>query len=418
MLRAWLRVRAASAATRAHGSSLSSQYHQASYHHHQQQQQQGFASAANDTGAAAADANADADHRRNDDDGETVDYGFRDVPRADKQRLVGGVFSSVAGQYDTMNDIMSGGLHRLWKRALVAELAPFPGMRALDVAGGTGDVAFRVLRAVRAAERAAWGTDGRPSDEGRRAGGASGGAGGGAAGGAERGGDSGGGSSAEAGGRERGSVVVCDINPDMLAVGRARAAAEPDLAAESTAGDDEQAGSSGGGGSGGQNTGSPTPPPPTSSPAGLVWCEGDAERLPFPDDSFDAYTVAFGIRNVTDRPAALAEARRVLRPGGRLLVLELCPPEALSRPPAPASFVPGAGAALGAAYDAYSLHAIPRIGAAVAGDADSYRYLVESVRRFPPPAEFAALVREAGFAGSAFRLLSAGVVAIHSGFKV
>lgn len=278
-----------------------------------------------------------------------------------------------------MNDLMSGGLHRLWKRTLVAELAPPPGARVLDVAGGTGDVAFRVLRALRAAELGQVGVGGEEAAA--------------ANGQAQQQGSRGGGgatttttTTTTASAPPTGSVVVCDINPDMLAVGKARASADPELAKDQ----------------------------------GLEWVEGNAERLPFADESFDAYTVAFGIRNVTDRPAALREARRVLRRGGRLLVLELCPPRALSHRAAPASRLlpPGAGAALEAAYDAYSLNAIPKIGAAVAGDAASYQYLVESVRRFPDPDAFAALVREARFCGVSYRLLSAGIVAIHSGFKL
>jgi 2-methoxy-6-polyprenyl-1,4-benzoquinol methylase len=401
MLRAWLRVRAATAAAssgaRDASAASGAALHQHQYPSHQQPQQQQRAYAAGVGSAATATSAADdASANKSDDEAATVDYGFRQVPRADKERLVGGVFSSVAARYDTMNDLMSGGLHRLWKRTLVAELSPPPGARVLDVAGGTGDVAFRVLRALRAAEAG-------------QGGGGRGGGGGGGGGGREEaaalatpgpgpagaGGASnhplaepspGAATTTTSGRRPRGSVVVCDINPDMLAVGRARAAADPEL----------------------------------SRDGGLEWVEGNAERLPFADGAFDAYTVAFGIRNVTDRPAALREARRVLRPGGRLLVLELCPPRALSHRAGPASRLlpPGAGAALEAAYDAYSLGAIPKIGAAVAGDAASYRYLVESVRRFPDPDAFAALVREAGFCGVSYRLLSAGIVAIHSGFKL
>jgi 2-methoxy-6-polyprenyl-1,4-benzoquinol methylase len=369
MLRAWLRVRAA-AATSGSAASGATSLHQWQ-HQYQSEQRRGYAPASSPLttdGAAAASASATTEQNQ-DPNQDTVDYGFRQVPRADKERLVGGVFSSVAQRYDAMNDLMSGGMHRLWKRSLVdGDLRPFPGMRHLDVAGGTGDVAFRVLRAVRAAERAAEVGGGSAAAAAGRAAPASGGPG----------------PSSSPSSQREGSVVVCDINPDMLAVGQKRASAEPDLCHDK----------------------------------GLEWVEGNAESLPFSDDSFDSYTVAFGIRNVTDRPAALREARRVLKPGGRLLVLELCPPQALSHRTLPASLIPGAGAALEAAYDAYSLKAIPRLGAAVAGDESSYRYLVESIRRFPPPDEFAALVREAGFAGVGYRLMSAGIVAVHSGFKL
>lgn len=381
MLRAWLRVRAAAAASSA-GASASG-FTALNQYPCERAYASASASAPATDGAAARPAPSAENNA------ETVDYGFAQVPRAEKERLVGGVFSSVAQRYDAMNDLMSGGMHRLWKRSLVGDdLRPFPGMRHLDVAGGTGDVAFRVLRAVRAAERRAAGSGvgvaGLP-------GGAAGG--GAAAAGTTRAQQQNGAAATAAAAatattqqtqNKTGSVVVCDINPDMLAVGKMRAASQPDLAHDS----------------------------------GLEWREGNAERLPFDENEFDSYTVAFGIRNVTDRPAALREARRVLKPGGRLLVLELCPPQALSHPSSPASLVPGAGAALEAAYDAYSLEAIPRIGAAVAGDAASYRYLVESVRRFPAPDAFAEMVREAGFAGVGYRLLSAGIVAIHSGFKL
>ncbi|KAI8468374.1 MAG: 2-methoxy-6-polyprenyl-1,4-benzoquinol methylase, mitochondrial precursor [Monoraphidium minutum] len=282
-------------------------------------------------------------------DDDTADFGFRQVPRDQKAGLVGEVFHSVASSYDVMNDLMSAGLHRVWKDRLVEVLRPFAGMRHLDVAGGTGDVAFRVLAAIHAAEAAAAGRPppapgaaaGQPQQEGqqRRPGGGGGG-----------------------GGR----VTVCDINGSMLEVGRAKAAARGLLGSTD-------------------------------------WVQGDAEALPIADESVDAYTIAFGIRNVTDRPAALREALRVLKPGGRFLCLEF---SQVTQP------------LLRQAYDAYSFAVIPRIGQLVAGDAESYRYLVESIRRFPDQDAFAALIREAGFRAVTYENMTHGVVALHSGFKL
>lgn len=251
-----------------------------------------------------------------------------------------------------MNDLMSGGLHRLWKDHLVEALRPAAGARHLDVAGGTGDVAFRVVAAIEAAEAA------------EAAAGAGGGYGsGGGAAGPPRQQQQGSNQQQQ---QERGHVAVCDINGAMLQVGRDKARA-----------------------------------------AGLLgrtsWVQGDAEKLPFADESFDSYTIAFGIRNVTDRAAALREALRVLRPGGRVLCLE---------------FSQVASPLLRRAYDAYSFAAIPAIGQLVAGDADSYRYLVESIRRFPGPEAFADMLRDAGFKAVTYESLTAGVVALHSGFKL
>lgn len=223
-----------------------------------------------------------------------------------------------------MNDLMSGGLHRLWKDHLVQSLAPFAGQRHLDVAGGTGDVAFRVLRGIRDSEA-------RNTSTGTKC---------------------------------LGSVVVCDINTAMLKEGERKAASQ---GIDATS---------------------------------IEWVEGNAENLPFEDRAFDSYTIAFGIRNVTDRPAALREARRVLRPGGRFLCLEFSK-----------VIVPG----LQQLYDVYSFRVIPEIGRVVAGDAESYRYLVESIRMFPGQEEFASMVREAGFRAVMYENLTAGVVAIHSG---
>ena len=241
-------------------------------------------------------------------------FGFEAVDPAEKAGKVKAVFESVAGRYDLMNDLMSLGVHRLWKEALVDWLLPRRGCRHLDVAGGTGDIAFRLLERL--------------------------------------------GGEAE--------VTLVDINPAMLEVGRDRALDRGWL---------------------GQ----------------IGWVAGDAERLPLPDRSFDAYTIAFGIRNVTHIDRALAEARRVLRPGGRLIVLEF------SRLAVPA---------LRSAYDAYSLSLLPLIGKVVAGDAESYRYLAESIRRFPDQATFAGLVAAAGFEQVKVRNLSGGIAALHSAWRV
>jgi demethylmenaquinone methyltransferase/2-methoxy-6-polyprenyl-1,4-benzoquinol methylase len=241
-------------------------------------------------------------------------FGYRDVPATDKAGLVRQVFDSVAPRYDLMNDLMSAGIHRLWKAALVDVLNPRPGERLLDVAGGTGDVAFRILR---------------------RQG-------------------------------ERPDVTVCDVNPAMLAVGRDRAADRGLL-------------------------------------EGLVWSAGDAESLPFPARSFDGYTIAFGLRNVTDIDKALVEAHRVLRPGGRFYCLEF------SKVTSPV---------LGRAYDAYSSRALPLLGRLVAGDAESYRYLHESIRRFPAQRALAERLRQAGFANVSWRDMTLGVVALHGGWRI
>ena len=243
----------------------------------------------------------------------TTHFGFGTIPEAEKAGRVRGIFTSVAARYDLMNDLMSGGLHRLWKDAVVDWLAPRPGMRGLDVAGGTGDIAFRILRRAPGAH-----------------------------------------------------VAVLDLTESMLVEGRRRAEAQ------------------------------------ALGPR-LAWVAGDAMRLPFPDNSFDAYTISFGIRNVTRPEAALSEAYRVLRRGGRLLVLEF------SRVPVPL---------LEKAYDLYSFNVIPRMGEAVTGDRASYQYLVESIRRFPDQETFLDMVRAAGFGNAGYRNLSMGVAAIHSGWKI
>jgi demethylmenaquinone methyltransferase/2-methoxy-6-polyprenyl-1,4-benzoquinol methylase len=249
--------------------------------------------------------------------GETTHFGFRDVPLSDKQTLVDGVFHSVASRYDLMNDLMSAGLHRVWKDIMINTLNPPRSDRPfalLDVAGGTGDIAFRAAKAAGAGFHA----------------------------------------------------VVCDINPDMLAVGRERAEKR-------------------------------------HLDAQVSFVEGNAEALAFPDRSFDAYTIAFGIRNVPRIDHALREAYRVLRPGGRFLCLEFSTVE-----------VPG----LDRLYDLFSFNVIPPLGRMVTGDAESYRYLVESIRKFPKPNAFADMIREAGFSRVGWQTLSGGIVALHSGWRL
>ncbi len=245
--------------------------------------------------------------------GRTAHFGDRVVSEDEKAGLVRDVFSSVASRYDLMNDLMSGGIHRLWKDAMMDWLAPHGRQRLLDVAGGTGDIAIRFLK---------------------RAPGA--------------------------------SAVVVDMTEPMLEAGRRRA-----------------------GGSGLSDR--------------VEWVAGDAMSLPFPDSGFDACAISFGIRNVTRVGDALAEAFRVLRPGGRLMVLEF------SRVTVPI---------LQGAYDLYSFSVIPRMGQAVTGDGDSYRYLVESIRRFPDQESFAAMLRDAGFEQVRYRNLSMGIAALHSGWRI
>ena len=249
-------------------------------------------------------------------DGDTH-FGYRTVPLDAKQALVDDVFHSVARRYDLMNDLMSAGLHRAWKDILVTKVNPPRSERPfalLDVAGGTGDIAFRVVRAGGPGVRA----------------------------------------------------TVCDINPDMLAVGRERAG-DREL-------DDR-----------------------------VDFIEGNAEALPFPDKSFDACTIAFGIRNVPRIEAALAEAYRVLKPGRHYLCLEFSSVD-----------VPW----FDKLYDLYSFNVIPTIGQVVAGDAEAYRYLVESIRKFPKPAAFADMLRDAGFRRVEARVISGGIVALHSGWRL
>ncbi|RPE79766.1 bifunctional demethylmenaquinone methyltransferase/2-methoxy-6-polyprenyl-1,4-benzoquinol methylase UbiE [Vulcaniibacterium tengchongense] len=244
----------------------------------------------------------------------TTHFGFRDVPVAEKQKLVGQVFTSVAAKYDLMNDLMSLGIHRVWKRYFVATCQARPGDRVLDLAGGTGDIALLLHERV---------------------------------------------------GRT-GSIVLGDINGAMLRVGRDRLTDQGKV-------------------------------------AGFEYVQLNAEKLPFPDASFDLVTIAFGLRNVTDKDAALREMRRVLKVGGQARVLEFSEVK-------PEWFRP--------LYDFHSFQVLPRLGRLFAGDADSYRYLAESIRKHPPQDELKAMMQAAGFERCGYRNLSAGIVAIHTGYKV
>nr|WP_235830168.1 class I SAM-dependent methyltransferase [Algihabitans albus] len=271
---------------------------------------------------------------------ETVSFGYREVPPADKSTLVRDVFESVAGRYDVMNDLMSFGVHRLWKDTFVRLLNPRPGLRLLDVAGGTGDIAFRVAERLfrpELPENPVISRSPAPTE------------------------------SADSSGKSAaGDIVVLDLTEGMLRQGRDRAIDRGLL-------------------------------------RNISWVCGDALALPLPARSLDAYTIAFGLRNVTDVDLALAEARRVLRPGGRFLCLEF------SQVVLPL---------LDKAYDLYSFQVLPRLGGLVAGDRSSYQYLVESIRRFPPQADLAARMEAAGFARARWRNLSGGIAAIHSGWRI
>ena len=244
----------------------------------------------------------------------TTHFGYREVPMGEKQKLVGEVFSSVAGKYDLMNDLMSLGVHRVWKRYFVATAQVKPGDRVLDLAGGTGDIAA-LLR--------------------------------------ERVGD-------------KGEVVLGDINGDMLRVGRDRMTDRGNV-------------------------------------RGFEYVQCNAESLPFPDASFDLVTIAFGLRNVTDKDAALREMHRVLKVGGQARVLEFSAVTADWFKPL---------------YDFHSFKVLPRLGRLFANDADSYQYLAESIRKHPPQGELKAMMAAAGFARCDYRNLSGGIVAIHTGYKV
>ncbi|KRA17462.1 bifunctional demethylmenaquinone methyltransferase/2-methoxy-6-polyprenyl-1,4-benzoquinol methylase UbiE [Lysobacter sp. Root604] len=246
--------------------------------------------------------------------GDTTHFGFRDVPKGEKQKLVGEVFSSVAGKYDLMNDLMSLGVHRVWKRYFVSTAQVKRGDRVLDLAGGTGDIAL-LLR--------------------------------------DRVGDS-------------GSIVLGDINGAMLRVGRDRMT---DM----------------------------------GKVGGFEYVQMNAEKLPFPDASFDLVTIAFGLRNVTDKDAALREMQRVLKVGGQARVLEFSEVKAEWFKPI---------------YDFHSFNILPKLGKLFANDSDSYQYLAESIRKHPPQDELKRMMGEAGFARCDYKNLSAGIVAIHTGYKV
>lgn len=245
---------------------------------------------------------------------DTTDFGFEEVDKREKASLVRGVFDSVADRYDLMNDLMSLGIHRLWKRYTIEQSGLRPGGTALDVAGGTGDLAIGMARQV--------GKNGR--------------------------------------------VVLTDINERMLVNGRAR------LADAGVAGN-------------------------------VGCCVADAQSLPFPDESFDCVTIGFGLRNVTDKDAALASMFRVLRPGGQLLVLEF------SKPVAPG---------LGTIYDTYSFRVLPAMGRLVANDADSYRYLAESIRKHPDQDTLREMMAAAGFERCRYHNLTGGIVALHRGYRI
>jgi len=247
------------------------------------------------------------------DDATKTHFGYQTVDESEKAGMVKGVFDKVADDYDLMNDVMTAGVHRIWKNSLIDSLNPRKGMKLLDVAGGTGDIAFRFL-------------DAAPT----------------------------------------GHVTVCDINAEMLRVGKDRA---------------EKAG--------------------YGDQSDFV-C-GDAMKLPFADRSMDAYTIAFGIRNVTVIEEALAEAYRVLKPGGKFLCLEFSP-----------EVVP----ILQKTYDAISFNVIPKMGEMVSNDRDSYQYLVESIRRFPGPKKFEAMIKAAGFSRTSYRTMTTGVAALHSGTRI
>ena len=263
----------------------------------------------------------------------TTHFGYRQVAVEEKHRLVGRVFDNVAGSYDLMNDLMSAGVHRLWKHQFVSALNPQPGMQVLDVAGGTGDIAFGILEALRTANLNSSALEPFPEADKSR-------------------------------------VIVCDINPSMLQVGRRRAEERGFLGKEA-----------------------------------LHFTVGDAQSLPFDSNSFDAYTIAFGLRNVTDIDIALQEAFRVLKPGGRFLCLEF---STLAHP------------LLQQVYDLYSFNVIPWLGQVCVNDRESYQYLVESIRKFPNQEQLKVKIAQASFDSSliTFTNFSFGICAMHSAFKL
>ena len=248
-----------------------------------------------------------------DEKGKTTHFGFQTVPEAEKAAKVQKVFTSVASKYDVMNDVMSFGIHRTWKESMMDWLAPKPGQKLIDVAGGTGDISFRFLSRAGA-----------------------------------------------------GHATVLDLTEDMLATGKKRAES-------------------------------------TTTKGSIDWVVGDALALPFTDNFFDVYTISFGIRNVTHPYEALTEAYRVLRPGGRLMVLEF------NKIPIPLAQK---------AYDLYSFNIIPKMGEIITGDRESYQYLIESIRKFPDQETFLDLLKKAKFENTSYRNLTLGIAAIHSGWKL
>jgi len=291
----------------------------------------------------------------------TTHFGFTDVPVDEKEGLVGGVFSSVASSYDVMNDLMSAGLHRVWKDQLIASLSlpatlryhvqesmgEGPHFRHLDVAGGTGDVSFRVLDVINDTLNQAPGTPVRPSPPA--------------------------------------AVTILDINPDMLTVGEERAIARYGSSNVATRADLS-----------GKDFASGLEKP-------LSFYEGDAQYLPFPSDTFDCYTITFGLRNVTDPTFAIREAYRVLRKGGRLKIMEFSHPK---------------NPAIKEIYDTYSFAVIPAMGEAVAGDRESYQYLVESIRKWDTQEALVERIENEGFKAVKYEEINAGVVAVHEGWKM
>lgn len=251
--------------------------------------------------------------KRKENGAESQWFGYQKVTPEEKTRRVIGVFASVAQSYDLMNDLMSGGMHRLWKNKFIRCVRPRPAEKALDLAGGTGDIAFRMIKNAPGVQ-----------------------------------------------------VTVCDLNPAMLGVGKKRAVDHGIL-------------------------------------NGLEWVEGNAESLPFADDSFDIVTISFGLRNVTHIDRALCDIFRVLKPGGRFFCLEFSRVD---------------NSLLEKAYDLFSFRVIPKIGALIARDRDSYQYLVESIRRFPDQEALAARMKNAGFERVAHQNLTGGIAAIHSGYKL
>lgn len=257
-------------------------------------------------------------------------FGFRRVKAEEKTGLVHRVFSSVAGNYDLMNDLMSGGLHRLWKDSLVRRMNPKPGMTLLDVAGGTGDIALRLHRRTKGEAKIGVQSRLREAQSSRT------------------------------------NIIVCDINPEMLEQGKAKAIDQGIL-------------------------------------SGMTFVTGNAEELPFPDRSVDMYSIAFGLRNVTRIDQALREAARVLKPGGRFFCME---------------FSPGVIPALKPLYEAYCVNILPLLGEVVAQDREAYQYLAESILKFPPQAELAARMEKAGLSRAKWTNMTGGIAVIHEAWKL